>query len=942
MRPRIRSTRFYLPSTKALGGSIGRLNEPFDPDALDGDEDGIVQDGTPWERPGIPGTPSIPGDKIRDGSKREITASSDIDDTEEIATPNDSSEQVPVSDITLEDIVDELLEILTPEFLEEINKFGEEFMFGSGRNVRKTVQNVDEWREIQEAELVTVDVFEPGSFLPAVPKKYTIGSPSMMKAEERIRDVGMRVVRGLMNFLSGSRENRKKMLEEAKGRLEKYRETQREVTEKLGLVTWARKWEMRYADEDSKERGNFARLLYDTAKELFGNHPDLDPDADFNEIAMTRSEDVNYIVNKYLLNLLQSDVFKAIDEEDGEESNIFVNQINRLKKNIKEYEKSSREIPEVIKEDLVRLQQSLDESMAVRKKLINQLNDVATKPIDPIYDDEIIIEDLTTESGKEFSRIINEELLPISRKILLQYRDIEVKLDEEKIDDVKRQTGMSHIDARDLGEIINSGGAVIPSKVNSRAVTANEIMDEISRLQNAKISEVIKDIEERIVETERPALLRKIFPTGYWKYDSKTKKPVRNARREDGSLIFATPLTVLFAGKSGNGVIKETFQKALKSFEISSKDIDAYLNSYHVSDEGRDNAMSLLGRRTEIIDEMQTILRDVFEDLEKNYPDLAEQYMMGGLNALKEIARKVPESSTSQKWNDYMQKMVELNKELQKILSDLIDVLSPEEKDKLKKLREDLEQAKVKKGDYILEKISSLSAEIDELLTDKPLTFSQEFKKSLINILEEMGISPSKDSLLDVSKPTIGDGSMKTTEANVEKFKQHISEIIPEPIIQLLNLFLKNNPHTVRALTVDESSEKGGHWNRDSRQIATNFEQRVNLHEFMHMMSTHFPFVSMAEQAFLYNRGLRGEKGSSVEERMVDLDFEDEFDKRYTGRIYPRDEPENFATEVLSTGIEVLADTYTGTDFPDYEHLALVIGVLITAGIMSRDGIAKI
>ena len=383
--------------------------------------------------------------------------------------------------------------------------------------------------------------------------------------------------------------------------------------------------------------------------------------------------------------------------------------------------------------------------------------------------------------------------------------------------------------------------------------------------------------------------------------------------------------------------------------------------------------MSLLGRRTEIIDEMQTILRDVFEDLKKNYPDLAEGYMMGGLNALKEIARKVPESSTSQKWNDYMQKMVELNKELQKISSDLIDVLSPEEKDKLKKLQEDLEQAKVKKGDFILEKISSLSAEIDELLADKPLTFSQEFKKSLINILEEMGISPSRDSLLDLSKPTTGDGSMKTTEANVEKFKQHISEIVPEPIIQLLNLFLKNNPHTVRALTVDESSDKGGHWSRNSRQIATNFEQRTNLHEFMHMMSTYFPFASMAEQAFLYNRGLRGEKGSSVEERMVDLDFEDaaywlywemfggskpapavrdyssshyyiedEFDKRYTGRIYAENQPEDFATEVLSTGIEFLADTYTGTDFPDYEHLALVIGVLITAGIMSRDGIAKI
>lgn len=55
MRHRIHSTRFYLPSTKALGGSIGGLDEPFDPNAFDGDMDGLVQDSTPWERPGVPG-----------------------------------------------------------------------------------------------------------------------------------------------------------------------------------------------------------------------------------------------------------------------------------------------------------------------------------------------------------------------------------------------------------------------------------------------------------------------------------------------------------------------------------------------------------------------------------------------------------------------------------------------------------------------------------------------------------------------------------------------------------------------------------------------------------------------------------------------------------------------------------------------------------------------
>jgi len=42
------------PKTKSLGPSLGGVNEPFDPNAFDGDNDGIVQDSTQWERPALP------------------------------------------------------------------------------------------------------------------------------------------------------------------------------------------------------------------------------------------------------------------------------------------------------------------------------------------------------------------------------------------------------------------------------------------------------------------------------------------------------------------------------------------------------------------------------------------------------------------------------------------------------------------------------------------------------------------------------------------------------------------------------------------------------------------------------------------------------------------------------------------------------------------------
>ena len=51
--------RLLMPTIgeKSLGSSIGMADEPFNPNAFDGDMDALVQEGTPWERPA---TPSVP------------------------------------------------------------------------------------------------------------------------------------------------------------------------------------------------------------------------------------------------------------------------------------------------------------------------------------------------------------------------------------------------------------------------------------------------------------------------------------------------------------------------------------------------------------------------------------------------------------------------------------------------------------------------------------------------------------------------------------------------------------------------------------------------------------------------------------------------------------------------------------------------------------------
>ncbi len=52
---------------------IGSLNEAFDPNAIDGDNDGLVQDATRWERPNTPSAPSKPSPSKTTGSMSDLS-----------------------------------------------------------------------------------------------------------------------------------------------------------------------------------------------------------------------------------------------------------------------------------------------------------------------------------------------------------------------------------------------------------------------------------------------------------------------------------------------------------------------------------------------------------------------------------------------------------------------------------------------------------------------------------------------------------------------------------------------------------------------------------------------------------------------------------------------------------------------------------------------------
>jgi hypothetical protein len=81
LRQKRAEVRNYLRTSlgiqvKGIGRTIRGVAERFDPNAIDGDNDGVVQDGTMWARPALPGAPSISSMRSISGSSKRTSQTS--------------------------------------------------------------------------------------------------------------------------------------------------------------------------------------------------------------------------------------------------------------------------------------------------------------------------------------------------------------------------------------------------------------------------------------------------------------------------------------------------------------------------------------------------------------------------------------------------------------------------------------------------------------------------------------------------------------------------------------------------------------------------------------------------------------------------------------------------------------------------------------------------
>lgn len=107
------------------------------------------------------------------------------------------------------------------------------------------------------------------------------------------------------------------------------------------------------------------------------------------------------------------------------------------------------------------------------------------------------------------------------------------------------------------------------------------------------------------------------------------------------------------------------------------------------------------------------------------------------------------------------------------------------------------------------------------------------------------------------------------------------------------------------------------------------FDQGAVMHELMHMAEDHFPEIKLAESSFLYGRN-KGEMPVLL--GPSESGHPDEFFSSYVGRTYGGAADSNY--EVLSMGMQALfaPQVSVHSEFLDDEYLDWVVGVLATVG----------
>lgn len=206
-------------STKSLGRTIrmGATTMAFDPNAYDADNDGFVQDATPWMRPAIP--------KFSIGSRSSTSA----------VLPE-------VEPDYLKGLPESLRKLISPDEVRKIISLTEE-AWQAGASARRMNVKIDQFNGFGAPYMIQIKDINPKTGKPSVISH--IGTPELMEVEAHAHRVGMQLVELIRKRidLDGLQEKRQAKIIEISAKLDSIGATRAKAANQIGV---------RYAEHPSK------------------------------------------------------------------------------------------------------------------------------------------------------------------------------------------------------------------------------------------------------------------------------------------------------------------------------------------------------------------------------------------------------------------------------------------------------------------------------------------------------------------------------------------------------------------------------------------------------------------------------------------------------------------------------------------------------------------
>ena len=325
-------------SKKALR-SLRRVSARFDPNAIDGDEDGLVQEGTPFERPA---TPRV-GAQLREAVSPPSTGMQSFRQFDRISSPKEFRETLKERAEAVQEKLDEIKEVYGPQYenlalmtrLENSPMLGADLEELAWAVLGRDGKGFDESRNDEVSRLLS----QYESFDKDQRELYDLESTldSLYSTVEQLRDE--------QESISDSIERNEEMLEDqldiinnAGDRLRMEPDEWEEITSASNRETAADKWLSANHDPVDIEDEGYAsdiREMLDAAEEVEELRMRIDMDREDLEYVEGRIGDeatANRIVDDALFELRDTDPFKNDTQQTL---------VDGVRKSLAEYRKAS-------------------------------------------------------------------------------------------------------------------------------------------------------------------------------------------------------------------------------------------------------------------------------------------------------------------------------------------------------------------------------------------------------------------------------------------------------------------------------------------------------------------------------------------------------------------------------------------------------------------------